>query len=218
MSGTAREGVAVLKPGALVRPDAALAVDSDAFPYVSRSGLKLAAALDAFGFSPEGTMALDLGASTGGFTDVLLEHGAVKVYAVDVGRDQLDKTLRGNPRVVALEATDARRLDASVIPQPVQAIVADVSFISVTLVLPAAFRLAATGAWLVALVKPQFEAGREAVGKGGIVRDPAKRKEAVAKVLDFIEKAGWTVIGEVPSPIKGGRGNEEILIGARNGA
>ena len=175
------EGVAVLKPGALVRPDAALAVDSDAFPYVSRSGLKLAAALDAFGFSPEGTMVLDLGASTGGFTDVLLEHGAVKVYAVDVGRDQLDKTLRGNPRVVALEATDARRLDASVIPQPVQAIVADVSFISVTLVLPAAFRLAATGAWLVALVKPQFEAGREAVGKGGIVRDPAKRKEAVAK-------------------------------------
>ena len=163
-------------------------------------------------------MALDLGASTGGFTDVLLEHGAVKVYAVDVGRDQLDKTLRGNPRVVALEATDARRLDASVIPQPVQAIVADVSFISVTLVLPAAFRLAATGAWLVALVKPQFEAGREAVGKGGIVRDPAKRKEAVAKVLDFIEKAGWTVVGEVPSPIKGCRGNEEILIGARNGA
>ena len=214
------KGVAVLKPGALVRPDAALAVESGAFPYpyVSRGELKLAAALDAFGFSPEGRVALDLGASTGGFTDVLLDRGAVKVYAVDVGRDQLDKTLRFDPGVVALEGTDARSLDASVIPEPVQALVADVSFISLTLVLPAAFRFAAPGAWLVALVKPQFEAGRDAVGRGGIVRDPAKRKEAVAKVLDFIEKAGWTVIGEAPSPIKGGSGNEEILIGARHGA
>jgi len=212
------EGVAVLKPGSLVRPDAALAVESGAFPYVSRGGLKLAAALDAFGFSPEGRVALDLGASTGGFTDVLLDRGAVKVYAVDVGRDQLDKTLRFDPGVVALEGTDARSLDASVIPEPVQAIVADVSFISLTLVLPPAFHLAAPGAWLVALVKPQFEAGRDAVGKGGIVRDPAKRKEAAATVLDFIEKAGWTIIGEAPSPIKGGSGNEEILIGARHGA
>jgi 23S rRNA (cytidine1920-2'-O)/16S rRNA (cytidine1409-2'-O)-methyltransferase len=212
------EGVAVVKPGALVRPDAELAVDSDAFPYVSRGGLKLAAALDAFGFYPEGRVALDLGASTGGFTDVLLSRGAVKVYAVDVGRDQLDKTLRANPRVVVLEATDARSLDASLIDEPVGAIVADVSFISLTLALPAAFHLATPDAWLVALVKPQFEAGREAVGKGGVVRDPAKRKEAVRKVQEFVEKSTWTIIGEIPSPILGGSGNEEFLIGARHGA
>jgi 23S rRNA (cytidine1920-2'-O)/16S rRNA (cytidine1409-2'-O)-methyltransferase len=200
-----------------VRPDAELAVDSDAFPYVSRGGLKLAAALDAFGFYPEGRVALDLGASTGGFTDVLLSRGAVKVYAVDVGRDQLDKTLRANPRVVVLEATDARSLDASLIDEPVGAIVADVSFISLTLALPGAFHLATSDAWLVALVKPQFEAGREAVGKGGVVRDPAKRKEAVRKVQEFVEKSTWTIIGEIPSPILGGSGNEEFLIGARPG-
>jgi 23S rRNA (cytidine1920-2'-O)/16S rRNA (cytidine1409-2'-O)-methyltransferase len=212
------EGVKALKPGALVRRDVVLVVDRVASPYVSRGGLKLAAALDAFDLSPEGRVALDLGASTGGFTDVLLERGAAKVYAVDVGRDQLDKTLRANPRVVALEATDARKLDDSLILEPVQAIVADVSFISLTLVLPAAFRLAARGAWLISLVKPQFEAGREAVGKGGIVRDPAKRKEAVAKVREFIEKSGWTIMGEIASHITGGSGNEEFLIGASHGA
>jgi len=119
--------------------------------------------------------------------------------------------------VVVLEATDARRLDTSFINEPVQAIVADVSFISLTLVLPVAFSLAAPGAWLVALVKPQFEAGREGVGKGGIVRDPAKRNEAATKVQEFIEKSGWTVSGEIASPILGGSGNEEFLIGARHG-
>ena len=207
------EGAKALKPGTLVRRDAVLVVDRFASPYVSRGGLKLAAALDAFGFSPDGRVALDLGASTGGFTDVLLERGAAKVYAIDVGRDQLDKTLR----VVMLEATDARRLDTSFINEPVQAIVADVSFISLTLVLPVAFSLAAPGAWLVALVKPQFEAGREGVGKGGIVRDPAKRNEAVTKIREFIEKSGWTVSGEIASPIIGGSGNEEFLIGGRHG-
>jgi 23S rRNA (cytidine1920-2'-O)/16S rRNA (cytidine1409-2'-O)-methyltransferase len=212
------EGVKALKPGALVRRDVVLAVDRFASPCVSRGGLKLAAALDAFSFSPEGKVALDLGASTGGFTDVLLARGAAKVYAVDVGRDQLDKTLRADPGVVALEATDARSLDVSLVPEPVQAIVADVSFISLTLVLPAAFHLAAPDAWLVALVKPQFEAGREAVGKSGIVRDPEKRKEAVRKVREFIEKSDWTVSGEIASPIAGGSGNEEFLIGARHGA
>ena len=211
------EGAKALKPGTLVRRDAVLIVDRFASPYVSRGGLKLAAALDAFGFSPDGRVALDLGASTGGFTDVLLERGAAKVYAIDVGRDQLDKTLRADPRVVMLEATDARRLDTSFINEPVQAIVADVSFISLTLVLPVAFSLAAPGAWLVALVKPQFEAGREGVGKGGIVRDPAKRNEAVTKIREFIEKSGWTVSGEIASPILGGSGNEEFLIGARHG-
>ena len=211
------EGAKAPKPGSLVARDAVLVVDRFASPYVSRGGLKLAAALDAFGFSSDGRVALDLGASTGGFTDVLLERGAAKVYAVDVGRDQLDKTLRADPRVVVLEATDARRLDTSFINEPVQAIVADVSFISLTLVLPVAFSLAAPGAWLVALVKPQFEAGREGVGKGGIVRDPAKRNEAATKVREFIEKSGWTVSGEIASPILGGSGNEEFLIGARHG-
>lgn len=212
------EGAKALKPGTLVRRDAILAVDRFASPYVSRGGLKLAAALDAFDFSPEGRVALDLGASTGGFTDVLLQRGAAKVYAVDVGRDQLDKALCADPRVVALGATDARRLDASLVPEPVQAIAADVSFVSLTLVLPAAFKLAESNAWLVALVKPQFEAGRDAVGKGGIVRDPAKRKEAIAKVREFIERSGWTVSGEIASPIRGGSGNQEFLIGARHGA
>jgi 23S rRNA (cytidine1920-2'-O)/16S rRNA (cytidine1409-2'-O)-methyltransferase len=131
---------------------------------------------------------------------------------------QLDKKLRADPRAVALEATDARSLNATLVQEPVGAIVADVSFISLTLVLPPAFRLAASGAWLVALVKPQFEAGRAAVGKGGVVRDAAKRKEAVAKIRRFIEEEGWTVIGEVVSPILRGSGNEEFLIGARHGA
>jgi len=212
------EGAKTQKPGTLVRRDAVLVVDRFASPYVSRGGLKLAAALDAFGFSPEGMVALDLGASTGGFTDVLLTRGAAKVYAVDVGRDQLDEKLRANPRVVTLEATDARSLDASLVKEKVGVIVADVSFISLTWVLPAAFKLAESDGWLVALVKPQFEAGRDAVGKGGIVRDPLKRKEAVAKIRNFIEQAGWTVGGEIVSPIRGGSGNEEFLIGARHGA
>jgi 23S rRNA (cytidine1920-2'-O)/16S rRNA (cytidine1409-2'-O)-methyltransferase len=210
-------GVQALKPGALIRADAALVVSPGASPYVSRGGLKLAAALDALGFEAEGRVALDLGASTGGFTDVLLNRGAAKVYAVDVGRDQLDKKLRADPRVVALEA-DARSLDASLVKQPVGAVVADVSFISLTLVLPPALRLAAPGAWLVALVKPQFEAGRAAVGKDGIVRDAAKRKQAVAKIRQFIAEQGWTVVGETVSPISGRSGNEEFLIGARHGA
>jgi 23S rRNA (cytidine1920-2'-O)/16S rRNA (cytidine1409-2'-O)-methyltransferase len=211
------EGVKAAKPGALVRRDAVLVIDRFASPYVSRGGLKLAAALDAFGFSPEGRVVLDIGASTGGFTDVLLARGVAKVYAVDVGRDQLDQTIRADRRVVTLEATDARHLDAFLIEENVGAIVADVSFISLTLVLPAAFKLAKSDAWLVALVKPQFEAGRDAVGKGGIVRDLLRRKEAVAKVRDFIEQAGWTIVGEIVSPIKGGSGNEEFLIGARHG-
>jgi 23S rRNA (cytidine1920-2'-O)/16S rRNA (cytidine1409-2'-O)-methyltransferase len=211
-------GVQALKPGALVRADAALAVSPGASPYVSRGGLKLAAALDAFGFEAKGRVALDLGASTGGFTDVLLNRGAAKVYAVDVGREQLQETLRSDPHVVVLEATDARSLDVTLVKEPVGAIVADVSFISLTLVLPPAFRLAAPGAWLVALVKPQFEAGRAVVGKGGVVRDAAKRKEAVAKIRQFIEEGGWTVTGEIVSPISGRSGNEEFLIGARHGA
>ena len=207
-----------LKPGALVAPDAELAVSPEALLSVSRGGEKREAALDEFGFDPRGRVALDIGASTGGFSDVLIARGAAKVYAVDVGSGQLHAKLRVNPKVISLEGTDARTLDRSLIREEVTAIVADVSFISLTLALPAALRLAAPGAWLVALVKPQFEAGRLAVGKGGIVRKSAERKKSVEKIRDFIEEAGWTVIGEIASPILGGSGNVEFLIGARQGA
>ena len=213
------EGVTAQKPGALFDPDASLTVEADVSPFVSRGGLKLAAALDAFGLDPKGRIALDIGASTGGFTEVLLARGADKVFAVDVGRDQLHDKLREDRRVVVLEGTDARSLDAEIVEGPVGAIVADVSFISLSKALPAALSLAAPGAWLVALVKPQFEAGRDAVGKGGIVRDAQARAKAVAEVRAFIDASpGWNVFAEMPSPIPGGSGNEEVLIGARHGA
>jgi 23S rRNA (cytidine1920-2'-O)/16S rRNA (cytidine1409-2'-O)-methyltransferase len=209
-------GALAAKPGQLVAPDAALAVSPGAASYVSRGGLKLEAALNAFALDPRGRVALDVGASTGGFTEVLLARGATTVYAVDVGRGQLHEKFERDPRVIALEATDARTLDRSVIPKPVAAIVADVSFISLTLALPTALALAASGAWLVALVKPQFEAGREAVGKGGVVRKEEDRQRAVARVRDFIEaQPGWTVLGVIPSPIEGGSGNREFLLAAR---
>jgi 23S rRNA (cytidine1920-2'-O)/16S rRNA (cytidine1409-2'-O)-methyltransferase len=211
-------GETVPKPGALVSSDAAVAVAPGAGTHVSRGGLKLEAALQAFGLDPEGRVALDIGASTGGFTEVLLACGAAKVYAVDVGRGQLHDNLRADPRVVSLEATDARALDGALIEEKVAAIVADVSFISLTQALPATLALAALDAWLVALVKPQFEAGREAVGKGGIVRKPEDRERAVARVHAFLKGEGWIVLGAVPSPIEGGRGNVEFLIGARHGA
>jgi 23S rRNA (cytidine1920-2'-O)/16S rRNA (cytidine1409-2'-O)-methyltransferase len=213
------EGRPALKPGALIEPGARLMVEAQASPFVSRGGLKLAAALDAFGLDPKGRVALDIGASTGGFTEALLERGAKRVFAVDVGRDQLHDKLREDRRVVVLEGTDARALDAAVIDGPVGAIVADVSFISLTKALPEALKLAAPGAWLVALVKPQFEVGRDAVGKGGIVRDAQARARAVAEVRAFIDATpGWNVFAEMPSPIPGGSGNEEVLIGARHGA
>ena len=213
------EGATALKPGALLDPGASLSVEAHASPFVSRAGLKLAAALDGFGLDPRGVTALDIGASTGGFTEVLLERGAERVFAVDVGRDQLHEKLRQDPRVVVLEATDARSLDSGITEGPVSAIVADVSFISLTKALPAALRLAGPSAWLVALVKPQFEVGREGVGKGGIVRDAEARAKAVAEVRAFIDATpGWKVFAEMPSPIPGGNGNEEVLIGARHGA
>jgi 23S rRNA (cytidine1920-2'-O)/16S rRNA (cytidine1409-2'-O)-methyltransferase len=210
-------GKPVLKPGALVAPGEELAVSPEASRHVSRGALKLEAALDAFGFDPKGRVALDIGASTGGFTEVLLARGAAKVYAVDVGSGQLHARLRADPRVLSLEGIDARDLDRSAIGEQVTAITADVSFISLTQALPAALRLAARGAWLVALVKPQFEAGREAVGKGGIVRSEAARIKAVEKVRAFIEETGWAVVGVIDSPIRGGSGNAEYLIGARSG-
>jgi 23S rRNA (cytidine1920-2'-O)/16S rRNA (cytidine1409-2'-O)-methyltransferase len=187
-----------------------------AHPFVSRGGLKLAAALGHFDLSPRGLVCLDLGASTGGFSEVLLMHGATKVFAVDVGHGQLDPSLANDPRVVSLERTNARDLSANEIPARPEAIVADLSFISLKLALPGALALAAPDAWLVALVKPQFEAGRENIGKGGIVRDEGVREAVVADIVAWLPtNRGWHVLGAMPSPVHGGDGNREFLVAAR---
>jgi 23S rRNA (cytidine1920-2'-O)/16S rRNA (cytidine1409-2'-O)-methyltransferase len=203
------------KAGAEVGMEQVLALEPGGAGGVSRAGAKLAAALDAFGFDPEGRIALDVGASTGGFTEVLLQRGADKVFAVDVGRDQLHARLRADPRVVSIEGCDARFLTRALIPQPLDAIVADVSFISLTKVLSAALTLAVPGAWLVALIKPQFEVGRARIGKRGIVRDASARDAAVEEVTAWLAaQKSWRVVGIIPSPIRGGSGNEEYLLGA----
>jgi 23S rRNA (cytidine1920-2'-O)/16S rRNA (cytidine1409-2'-O)-methyltransferase len=181
--------------------------------YVSRGALKLIAALDAFSFDPDGRVCLDIGASTGGFTEVLLMRGATCVHAVDVGRDQLHPRLAADPRVVRHDRVDARDL-ADVAPQArFDAIVVDVSFISLVKMLAPALARAAPGAWLVTLVKPQFEAGRRSVGKGGIVRDPVARRAANDAVKVWVaQHGGWSFVGEVPSPIAGADGNIETLM------
>lgn len=209
------DGDVATRPAAPVDGASDLAVDAAANRYASRAGLKLAAALGRFAFDASGRTALDIGASTGGFTDVLLQAGVRRVYAVDVGRDQLHPRLAADPRVVRLEGVDARALSARDVPDPVEAIVADVSFVSVTKVLAAPLALAAPGCWLVVLVKPQFEAGRAAVGKGGIVADPADRERAVSTVSDWIAlQPSWRIVGRLESPIAGGSGNIETLLGA----
>ena len=182
-----------------------------AHPYVSRGGVKLAAALDHFGFDPKGKVCLDVGASTGGFTQVLLERGAKRVVAVDVGRGQLHASLHGRPEVVSLEETDIRSLSPS--HEAPDLVVIDVSFISLKLVLPAALALAKKPAHLVALIKPQFEAGRAALKKG-VVRDPAVRQNVCDDVSAFVASLGWRVSGVIASPIAGGDGNVEFLLGA----
>ncbi len=208
------DGAVETKPGALVRETAPIALLEDA-DYVSRGSLKLIAALDAFGLDPAERRALDVGASTGGFTEVLLRRGAAHVVAVDVGHGQLHPTLAGDPRVTQHEGRDARTLTMADVSTPVDAIVADVSFISLEKALPAALALAAPGAWLVALIKPQFEAGRDAVGKGGLVRDAAVRDAQAEKIAAWLAShAGWRVVGVIPSPVAGGSGNREFLIGA----
>lgn len=184
-------------------------------PYASRGGLKLAAALEAFGLDPDGRTGLDVGASTGGFTDVLLSRGARHVYAVDVGRGQLHARLGADPRVTNLEGTDIRTLaPAALTPAPDFATV-DVSFIGLRLVLPALPALLAPGSSLVALIKPQFEAGRARVGRGGLVRDPEVHAEVCAAVRDALTALGATILGLIDSPVPGGDGNAEFLIGAR---
>ena len=189
-----------------------------AHPFVSRGALKLAAALNHFELSPSGLVCFDLGASTGGFSEVLLMHGAKKIFAVDVGHGQLDPKIATDPRVVSLERTNARDLsDKQIVGQRPQAIVADLSFISLKLALPPALAMAETAAWLIALVKPQFEVGREHLGKGGIVRDGAKGVTAVVDMHQWLSGQGeWRSLGWIRSPVKGGDGNQEFLLAARN--
>jgi 23S rRNA (cytidine1920-2'-O)/16S rRNA (cytidine1409-2'-O)-methyltransferase len=204
------------KPGQNVTDDAVLTVKAPLHPWVSRAGLKLAAAIECFNLSPQGLIALDVGASTGGFTDVLLTHGAAKVYAVDVGQGQLAWKLQQDPRVVRLDQTNARYLTHDIIPEAPQAIVCDASFISLKLVLPAALELAAPDAWLIALIKPQFEVGKENVGKSGIVRDENLHRGVCEKIQTWLaNEIGWNVLGITPSPITGAEGNQEFLIAAR---
>jgi 23S rRNA (cytidine1920-2'-O)/16S rRNA (cytidine1409-2'-O)-methyltransferase len=203
-------GVAVRKASDEIATDAAIDARA-AHPYVSRGGLKLAAAIDAFGFDPKGRVCLDVGASTGGFTEVLLERGAARIYAVDVGRGQLHASLRERPAVLSLEQTDIRALQP-LDPAP-DLVVMDVSFISLKQVLPAALKLATFTAQLVALIKPQFEAGRERVKKG-VVRDPALHATVCDDIIAFVASLGCRVIGVIPSPITGGDGNAEFLLGA----
>ena len=203
------------KPGQMVAADVPLEVRAPGLPYVSRGGLKLAHALDHFGIDPAGMVALDIGASTGGFTDVLLQRGADRVYAVDVGQGQLDWRLRNDPRVVVLEKINARYLARAHVPEPVDLVVCDVSFISLELALPAALALAAPTALLIALIKPQFEVGKGQVGKGGVVRDPALHAAVCARISRWLaDEQGWHVRGVMPSPITGPKGNREFLIAA----
>jgi 23S rRNA (cytidine1920-2'-O)/16S rRNA (cytidine1409-2'-O)-methyltransferase len=215
MAGTVFSGDRKLaKAGEMLHENALLEVRGKDHPWVSRGGVKLAHALAHFGFDVRGAVALDVGSSTGGFTDVLLSSGAAKVYAVDVGTNQLAWKLRNDPRVVVHEQTNARRLDDSIIPECVDIIVCDASFISLAKVLEAPLKLAKPSAKLVALIKPQFEAGREEVGKGGVVRDPLVHERVCALISQWVTLQGWTVLGITPSPITGPEGNVEFLLGA----
>lgn len=210
----------IVKSGTTVAPDAALRLLGEEQPYVSRGGIKLAAALAHWRIDVKGRACLDIGASTGGFTDCLLQHGAAHVTAVDTGFGQIDMKLRSDPRVRLMERTNARLLKPGSLQAPVQSenqtlMVMDVSFISATLVLPAVFAAAPGLVEAVILVKPQFEAGREHVGKGGIVRDPAAHQLAIDRVADGVRSLGWEAVETIPSPITGAEGNREFLLYAK---
>ncbi|HEV2596627.1 MAG TPA: TlyA family RNA methyltransferase [Sphingomicrobium sp.] len=206
------------KAGDMLAEGALLEVRAKDHPWVSRGGIKLDHGLAHFGFDVTGAVALDIGSSTGGFTDVLLARGATKVYAIDVGTNQLAWKLRQDPRVVVHEQTNARSLDGRIIPETVDIVVCDASFIGLAKVLVVPLSLAKPGARLVALIKPQFEAGRSEVGKGGVVRDPAVHERVCSEAIAWIESQSWTVLGIVPSPITGPEGNVEFLLGAeKNG-
>ena len=207
------DGRVVDKAGATVPPDAAIAVAADPIPYVSRGGVKLEHALRAFDLvkAVEGVVAADIGASTGGFTDCLLQHGARRVYAIDVGYGQLAWRLRQDPRVVVMERVNARHLAPADLPEPVQLVTIDVSFISLRLILPAARGILVPGGGVIALIKPQFEAGPADVGKGGIVRDPAVHRRVLEEVTAAAEALGFGLLGLTASPIRGADGNREFL-------
>ena len=202
------------KAGQTLPGEAPLAVRGRDHPWVSRGGIKLAHALDHFGWDVAGAVALDVGASTGGFTDVLLQRNAAKVFAVDVGTNQLAWKLRQDPRVVVHEQTNARYLTPDVVTEPVDLIVCDASFIALAKVLDTALGFARPGGRLVALIKPQFEAERDEIGKGGVVRDAAVHERVCEAAADWLEDRGWRVLGTTPSPITGPEGNVEFLIAA----
>jgi 23S rRNA (cytidine1920-2'-O)/16S rRNA (cytidine1409-2'-O)-methyltransferase len=207
-------GQKIEKAGAMVPEDADIRIIGEQLRYVSRGGLKLEAALRDFAIDVTGMTALDVGASTGGFTDCLLQHGAKQVYAVDVGYGQIAWKLRQDPRVAVIERTNIRNLETSLVPAPVDIVVIDASFISLEKVVPAVLKFLKQGSSLVALIKPQFEVGREQVGKGGIVRDEDARQAAVTRIVQFIQGLELEVKGVVPSPITGQDGNVEFLIHA----
>ncbi len=210
--GVSVDGIMVDKPAKLVSLDARIEILQPAL-YVSRSGDKLAAALDAFHIDPRGTIGLDVGCSTGGFTDCLLQRGARRIYAIDVGYGQFAWRLRQDSRVVLLERTNIRYVDRAAVPEPIDLAVIDVSFISLTLVLPAVVHLLNSAAVIVALVKPQFEVGKGQVGRGGIVRDDAQREAVTEKVIHCAAQLGFQLTGVLDSPVIGRKGNREILVG-----
>jgi 23S rRNA (cytidine1920-2'-O)/16S rRNA (cytidine1409-2'-O)-methyltransferase len=203
------------KPGTLISTDAELRLKGEVLPYVSRGGLKLKGAIDAFQISARDKVCADIGASTGGFTDCLLQEGATRVHAIDVGYGQLHEKLRADPRVISRERVNARYLTDEDLPEPVALIVIDVSFISLKLVLPSVLPKLEPGGTLIALVKPQFEVGPDRVEKGGVVRDPAARRGAIDDIRAFVTAQGLTVTGEVDSPVPGPAGNLEALLVAR---
>jgi 23S rRNA (cytidine1920-2'-O)/16S rRNA (cytidine1409-2'-O)-methyltransferase len=203
------------KPGTRVSVDAELRLKGEVLPYVSRGGLKLKGALDAFQLDVRGAVCADIGASTGGFTDCLLQEGAVRVHAIDVGRAQLHEKLRQDPRVISRERVNARHLTDDDLPEPVQVVVIDVSFISLELVLPAVLPKLAKGGLLVALVKPQFEVGPAHIDKGGVVRDPIARQGSIDRIRAFVAAQGLTEVGVIDSPVPGPAGNVEALLVAR---
>lgn len=204
-------GVAASKAGQLVGPDDLIAIDDPASGYVSRAALKLIAGLDASGFDPAGKTCLDLGSSTGGFTQVLLERGAERVFAVDVGHGQLHREIAADPRVVSFEGTNAKDLSGTSIPRPIDLIVSDVSFVSLIKIIDAPLALCADDAEAVLLIKPQFEVGREHVGKGGIVVPGPHVESAIGAVLAHMERQGWRLAGRIESPLKGSDGNIETV-------
>ena len=215
MAGEVRVGERVAaKSAEMVDVEAAISV-AEPPQFVGRGATKLSGALDSFKIDPAGQIGLDIGASTGGFTDCLLQRGAAKVFAVDVGRGQLAWKIRNDPRVIVLEKVNARFLSREQIPAPIDLCVIDVSFISLTLILPRAFELITPDGVILALIKPQFELQRKDVGRGGIVREPALHEKAQQKIVNFVEEAGYRVVGLVPSPITGTDGNQEFFICVR---